>query len=164
MKVEVGKSSITYVNGDLFSSPDRMIAHGCNAQGVMGSGVAKIIRDKFPGAFDLYRKEFETNGLCLGQVVMFKTGDKFIANLITQDKYGGFNADGSRVVNVDYQACHNAFEYMISYAAQRGIRGISIPKIGAGLGGGDWNLVEESLKNALSLFPHLSMNITVWEI
>lgn len=28
---------------------------GCNAQGVMNSGVTKVIRDRYPGAFDVYR-------------------------------------------------------------------------------------------------------------
>ncbi|KKN25229.1 hypothetical protein LCGC14_0887100, partial [marine sediment metagenome] len=30
---------ITYVIGDLLESPYRLILHGCNAQGVMGSGI-----------------------------------------------------------------------------------------------------------------------------
>ncbi len=35
---------ITYKQGDLMKASETYIAHGCNAQGVMGSGVAKAIR------------------------------------------------------------------------------------------------------------------------
>lgn len=31
---------IIYKQGDLLSCPERVILHGCNAQGVMGSGIA----------------------------------------------------------------------------------------------------------------------------
>ncbi len=43
---------INYVNGDLFATDIKTIVHGCNAQGVMGSGVAKSIRENFPKAYD----------------------------------------------------------------------------------------------------------------
>lgn len=32
---------IQYKTGNLLDTPDSYIVHGCNAQGVMGSGVAK---------------------------------------------------------------------------------------------------------------------------
>ena len=35
---------IEYIKGDLFSEPHKIIDHVVNCYGVMGSGVAKIIR------------------------------------------------------------------------------------------------------------------------
>jgi len=40
--------------GDLFSNTEGYIVHGCNAQGVMGSGVAKIVKDQYFDAFKRY--------------------------------------------------------------------------------------------------------------
>ena len=36
---------IEYRQGDLFQTDVRHIVHGCNAQGVMGKGVAKLVKD-----------------------------------------------------------------------------------------------------------------------
>ncbi len=33
---------ITYVQGDALETNDPIIVHGCNAQGVMGKGIAKV--------------------------------------------------------------------------------------------------------------------------
>ena len=41
--------------GDICSVNSGIIVHGCNAQGVMGSGVAKAIRLKYPQVFEDYK-------------------------------------------------------------------------------------------------------------
>ena len=49
---------IEYRKGDLLKTEIPYIAHGCNAQGVMGSGVAKVIREKWPLAFQVYWEDY----------------------------------------------------------------------------------------------------------
>jgi hypothetical protein len=39
---------VKIVKGDLLKSDCQYIAHGVNCQGVMNSGIAKQIRDKYP--------------------------------------------------------------------------------------------------------------------
>jgi len=39
-----------YRQGDLVMAVEPIIIHGCNAKGVMGSGVAKAIRAYYPDA------------------------------------------------------------------------------------------------------------------
>ena len=39
-------------HGDILSVANGIIVHQVNAQGVMGSGLAKQIREKYPMAFD----------------------------------------------------------------------------------------------------------------
>ncbi|ESQ88967.1 hypothetical protein ABAC460_14395 [Asticcacaulis sp. AC460] len=46
---------IIYKTGDLLEAPERVICHGCNAQGVMGSGIAVPIRNRYPMVFKAYR-------------------------------------------------------------------------------------------------------------
>ena len=50
---------ILYKQGDLTQAEEYIIAHGCNAQGKMGSGVAKAIRREFPQAYSYYRSAYE---------------------------------------------------------------------------------------------------------
>lgn len=47
---------IRIINGDLMESSAQYICHQVNCQGVMGSGVAKQIRAKWPEVFDKYKK------------------------------------------------------------------------------------------------------------
>ena len=43
---------ITYKNGDLLESNCNFICHQVNCQGVMGSGIAKQIRNLFPFVYE----------------------------------------------------------------------------------------------------------------
>ena len=55
--------------GNLFDNVEcGHIIHGCNAQGVMGSGVAAIIRAKYPMAYKTYIYQADT-GYILGEVI-----------------------------------------------------------------------------------------------
>ena len=47
---------IEYKNGDLLNVTEGIILHGCNGQGVMGAGVAKAIKMKYPEAFTAYKE------------------------------------------------------------------------------------------------------------
>ena len=132
---------LVYKKGDLLNAHEDVIAHGCNAQGVMGSGVAKAIRDKWPSAYDAYRETYETKGLHLGDVIMCQVGDKLIANCITQENYG---RDGEMYVN--YDAISKCIENLLTHCDRNAIESVAIPKIGAGLGGGDWLLIEGIIK------------------
>lgn len=44
------------LNGDVFTAPFDAIAHQVNCRGVMNSGVAKTVRERYPEAFDAYKK------------------------------------------------------------------------------------------------------------
>lgn len=144
---------IEYIKGDLFSTKIRTIVHGCNAQGVMGSGVAKIIREKYPKAYERYRKEFELyNHLKLGDTIAVPCGDrvndptnyKVIVNAITQDFYG---RDGSRYVS--YDAVSDCMNKINRFSEVYGIEEVAMPQIGAGLGGGEWNVIEAIIESEL---------------
>lgn len=50
------------LNGDLFKTPFEIIAHQVNCQGVMGSGVAKQVKEKFPYVYSTYVKALKQNG------------------------------------------------------------------------------------------------------
>ena len=59
--------NIIYKKGDLLTTDADIIVHGCNCQGVMGSGVAKQIKEKFPNAYTIYKQREEEIGLRLGE-------------------------------------------------------------------------------------------------
>lgn len=124
-----------YKDGELFT-----IMHGCNAQGVMGSGIAKVIKETWPYAYKAYREEYKTKGLDLGRVVPAVPEDEsnpIILNAITQQFYG---KDGKRYAS--YAAITSCFRQADYYMTLYGTKYLVMPKIGCGLGGCNWDIVE----------------------
>lgn len=118
-----------------------IIAHGCNCQNVMGAGLAKQIKDKYPQveiADYRYWKEvgkrskLDMLGNFSYMPIENPNGDFIIANLYTQLVPGpAFKIEYLRyglVTLLEY------FGAEVSYA---------IPRIGCGYGGGNWNEVKE---------------------
>ncbi|MGF7049842.1 O-acetyl-ADP-ribose deacetylase (regulator of RNase III) [Paenibacillus sp. DS2015] len=50
--------SVNVVSGDFFNAKQSILGHQVNCQGVMGSGAAKGIRDKYPEAYTAYQNEY----------------------------------------------------------------------------------------------------------
>ncbi|EEQ89638.2 ADP-ribose 1''-phosphate phosphatase [Blastomyces dermatitidis] len=49
-------SIITEIEGDLFDAPEgTALIHACNCQGSWGKGIAKVFREKFPAAYQIFR-------------------------------------------------------------------------------------------------------------
>lgn len=128
-----------YKIGNIVKATEDIIVQGCNMQGVMGSGVAKAIRSEWPEVFTEYRRRYETpHGLDLGEVIWYTTPKgKLIGNAISQKYYG---RDGSKYVS--YDAIDTIFQLINHYAKTNNVPAIAIPAIGAGLGGGDWNIIK----------------------
>jgi len=153
---------ITYIKGDLLQTDVNIIVHGCNAQGVMGSGVALTIKNKYPLAYKYYREQYECGLLYLGNVIPVRTRENnkniHILNAITQQYYG---KDGKQYVS--YPALRSCFKYIPKYCKKykdwynepNNISQIAMPKIGAGLGGGDWNIIERIIEEELKDFEVL---------
>ena len=134
---------IIYKKGNLVEAAEDAIAHGCNAQGVMRSGVAKAIRETFPLAYDAYNALHKHNnsGLSLGVAQYVQTKNKYIVNCITQEFYG---RDGKQYV--DYDAIRSCMKDMNQSFLSAQVESVALPKIGSGLGGGDWDIIAKIIE------------------
>lgn len=143
------------IDGDIFESGADIIAHQVNCQGVMGSGVAKQVREKYPLVFRRYREQCEMFGSdLLGVCYLFCENDlatPIIANLFAQDKFG---YDGK--CYTDYDALRNALSMLkTKINTYPGLSGVS-PKIaipylmGCHRGGGDWEIVSKMIEEELA--------------
>ena len=151
-------SEVTPENGLLTGL--NVIVHGCNAQGVMGSGFAKQVAQLYPACVETYRQQlhylkqaFPSN--VLGQCIQYwVTPDLVIVNAITQQDFG--RDAGRRYVS--YKAVAAAFDQLRDMPGlQHGT--IHYPQIGAGLGGGDWAVISEIISNRLDL---AGINHVLW--
>ena len=129
-------------NSNLLDVTSGIIAHGCNAQGVMGSGVAKQLRSKYPSVYESYQLHLyalrHSPERVLGSVDYVVVSSKLqVANMITQEFYG---KDGRKYV--DYTALAQSMVTVLSRAKVLG-QDVHIPyMIGAGLGGGDLAIIK----------------------
>lgn len=139
-------------SGDVFLLHKGIVAHGCNAQGVMGSGIALTIKNEYPSVFKSYRDLYVSQEcqLHLGQAQRVKVDENLtIYNLITQNNFG---SPKYRTRWVSYDAIDVSFRAMFLDILDNDIgnQHVTIPLIGAGLGGGDWNIISTIIKTAAS--------------
>lgn len=133
-------------DSDITKVTSGIVVHGCNAQGVMGSGVAKQLRAKYPDIMADYidaLHELQKEKINpLGYVAWTDINvDLVIANAITQEFYG---RDGQKYVS--YDALDAAFQKIASFAKASEAT-IHIPfLIGAGLGGGNANIIQRIIE------------------
>ena len=136
---------IKIVKGDLLTVEHGIIGHQVNAKGVMGSGLAKQIRKKYPNAFSEYKEFIDQNeGILLGKVNGVKVDDElFIANMFGQDGYGN---DGKQYT--DTEALYKCFKTLRTASEKTGLPVYLPYMIGCGLGNADWKEVEGLLLDA----------------
>lgn len=146
------------LNSDITKVSEGIIVHGCNAQGVMGSGVAKQLRTKYSNIFYEYVLELtehkETGQDPLGSVSYARVSkDLIIMNCIVQKYYG---KDGYKYIS--YDALDKAVKGVSCLATSLNYA-IHVPWLmGAGLAGGNKNIcyqiIEENTKDNIVYYHH----------
>ncbi|AUR92319.1 hypothetical protein NVP1170O_206 [Vibrio phage 1.170.O._10N.261.52.C3] len=130
-------NAVTYTLED----DSRILIHVCNDVKIMGSGIAREIRNRVPSAYTNY-----TRSACrLGNVTY--SDDYKIANMVSQHEYNGYKGNyrrGHRFLN--YAALNECLNEISSYfyLQDSGITEVVLPfKMGADRAGGDWEIVME---------------------
>lgn len=141
---------IQYKVGNLLDAVEPCLLQSCNARGVMNSGVAKVIRQEYPRAFEVYYAEHIARGLKLGTVVWVdcrdNNGGHLIGNLIGQGDYG---REAGRVYT-DYDALRSGLIEANRYLKEQGISDAAFPLIGSGLGQGKWSEISVILEETFT--------------
>lgn len=133
---------IKTVKGNVLDVERGIIVHSCNAQGVMGSGIALEVKNRFPEAYYAYKHDQKTYGLHLGMISKCHVSEgKIIINGIGQRDFG---RDGHRYTS--YDAITKIFEHVnlfaVDYLEDKGVAlPICFPLIGCDRGGGKWEIV-----------------------
>ena len=84
---------VEIVDGNLLDFPNdiNFIAHSCNTSNIMGGGIAKQIKSRYPVAYLIDQEAFQYKENSLGKYSFIwtdKTCQKGIYNMYTQDKIG----------------------------------------------------------------------------
>lgn len=153
---------IIYCNGNLLDAQTDVIAHQVNCQGVMGSGVAKQIRDKWPCVYDNYVSYCYDYITCtnelLGECQLVQINDnQHVANLFGQNYYG---RDGKRYTS--YDGIHDALVSLASQMKDNGMESLALPyNMSSCLGGADWEVILVIIN---SVFKNTNIKIEIWKL
>jgi O-acetyl-ADP-ribose deacetylase (regulator of RNase III) len=131
-----------------------VIVHGCNCYCCMGAGIAKQIEEQFPNAAMVDHKTKIADVTKLGtnsySIEKNKNNKDFvIVNAYTQFGYGSG-------LQVDYKALRSCFKKVKENCTGKRI---GYPLIGAGLAGGDWEIIKTIIKEELVNENH---TLVIW--
>ena len=143
---------VTYLKGALLDSDCDYICHQVNCRGVMGAGIARQIRERFPEVYRVYRERYEdalrvldSPDRMLGStdIVQIPGTNQYVVNMYSQRSYG---YNGKRYTS------YRAFRFILN-ELKRDIPTdciIGFPNgIGCGLGGGDWEVISKMIEEIL---------------
>ncbi len=143
--------TVSYITGDLFDPSLKFdaLAHGCNCSGVMGAGIAREFKRRYPAMFRAYKLECDFGrfkpGVCWGYwpntLTRWNDAENpapttpAVFNLATQRRPGPRATLGAIQASIAsmLQQCRTNPEWEICR--------IGMPRIGCGLGGLNWNMV-----------------------
>jgi len=136
---------ITYVVGDLFKSPARVLVNTVNTVGVMGKGIAKDFKKVYPDMFKQYQVICENKQLDIGKLWLYKTNHKWIMNFPTKKHWR--SPSQPEYIEAGLR------KFVLSYA-EKGITSISFPMLGCGNGELSWeNEVRPLMEKYLDSLP-----------
>ena len=147
---------ITYLKGDATQSIGegcKIIIHICNDIGMWGAGFTKSLSKHYPKAEEVYRERFSSSdkeSSCLGMIQFVDISDEIkVINMIAQK---GVRTSWNPVP-IDYAALNECLYLVSSIRTGEGehfvldnSRSIHMPKIGCGLAGGSWDIIEPMIQ------------------
>jgi O-acetyl-ADP-ribose deacetylase (regulator of RNase III) len=126
----MGGVAVTHRVGDLFGQGLPALAHGVNCEGSMG-GIAGQFARRWPALAEDYRERCANGQIVLGEVFTWTAPDGLVVyNLVTQP-YPGPCAE--------LFAIGTSLAAAVRHAEEHGIDQIGLPRIGAGIGGLEWD-------------------------
>ena len=145
------KKEIEFIKGDATTPTGvgkKIIVHICNDIGGWGKGFVMAISKKWKEPEAQYREWHQSqDGFALGEVQIVQVEENiWVANMIGQRK---INQDEHGNPPIRYEAVEQALEKVAVFAKKMDAS-IHMPRIGCGLAGGKWELMEPIISKQLS--------------
>jgi len=150
-------SEIHYVIGDATRPSERpaIIVHCCNDKGLWGKGFVVALSKRWTEPELAYRRWWNSSKEDLGgDYPPFRLGEAqlvqvernmWVANLIGQC---GIRSSANRIP-IRYDAIAHGLLRVANWAGPPLGASVAMPRIGCGLAGGDWNVIEEIINETL---------------
>lgn len=151
---------IKTVKGNIFELAPKenciAIAHGCNTFNNFGAGIAKIILELYPEAYeaDTVAHKLSQNGLGFISNAYVSKSDFYLINCYTQNTLGWNHQHDAPPV--DYTAIYRCFLKINTWyksLKNSNNRPVCIPAIGAGLAKGNLEIIKQLINIATPNTP-----------
>jgi len=143
-----------FVNGDMFEDRCEALVNTVNCVGIMGRGVALQFKERFPDNYKAYKRVCDAGGMAPGHIFVYDTGSmigpRWILNFPTKRHWRG----ASRIEDVE-----SGLDDLVKVIEKLQIKSISMPPLGCGLGGLDWNEVRSRISDRLSALQNVSIKV-----
>ena len=114
---------LTYLKGDLLSSPAQVQVNTVNTVGVMGKGIALQFKKKYPEMFTAYQRVCEKQQLDTGKLYLWKSPEKWVLMFPTKKHW----RNPSRMEYIE-----SGLQKFVDNYERLGIESIAFPKLGCG--------------------------------
>ena len=157
--VEQLNMNINYIIGDAthpIGEGEKYIIHVCNDVGAFGKDFVLAVSKRWKEPEKLYR---EQNKYILGKIQMTRVEkDICVVNMIAQhDIKPTKDSEGNIVPPIRYDALKECLKTVNDIAVRKGAT-VHGPRFGAGLSGGDWNKIENIIKETMTV------DVTIYDI
>ena len=142
---------IRFVKGDLFDSSRQTLVNTVNCRGVMGAGIAKQFKERFPEMFNDYAARCKRGEVQLGRPYLYDDGKVKILNFPTKDHWKKKS---------DLNGIAEGLKYLVAHVEEWGITSLAIPPLGCGLGKLNWSIVRPTMVKHLS---KLNFKVDIYE-
>lgn len=130
---------IHFTHGDILCDDSEAVVNPVYCVGVIGRGLALRFRKAYPEVFKLYAEACKRGEVLPGRMFVAETGalvPRYVINFPTKRRW----QDKSRMEDLE-----DGLDALVLLIKERKIRSISVPPLGAGLGGLDWTEVRQRI-------------------
>jgi O-acetyl-ADP-ribose deacetylase (regulator of RNase III) len=143
---------------------NKLLVHCVNCLGVMGSGIAKTVRDKWPKVYAGYKTLCSTNRSysLLGEIdISYAQDNIWVCNLFGQDGCGPQVIGDVEIIPFDYRAFRVGLANIKDrLKTSKNRYSLHCPRIGCGLALAEWKRVEEEIRD---VFSNVDIDIYVYD-
>jgi len=136
---------IRYTQGNLIEAPTEALVNTVNEVGVMGKGIALMVREAFPESARVYQQACERGEVRVGRVLVTQNktlfGPRWIIHFPTKKHW----RHPSRLEWV-----REGLADLVRVVRENGIRSLAMPPLGCGNGGLEWSQVRREIEAALA--------------
>ena len=146
---------VEYIQGDIFGARAEAVINPVNCAGVMGAGLAKQFKERYPDNFRAYRYACQRGEVQPGRICVFDRGPgkqpRYIFNVPTKRHW----RDGSKISDIRA----GLMDLLESLGRRPNITSVAMPALGAGLGGLRWPDVRHEIEAVFGSVqaPHVTV-------
>ncbi len=141
-----------FIKGNLLNAETEAIVNTVNTVGVMGKGIALQFKERYPQNYKAYKAACKNGLVKTGKMFVFTEldlqGQKIIVNFPTKEEW---------YKNSQYKWIEEGLEDLVDVINDLKIKSISIPPLGCGNGGLQWEKVKDLMIHYLGNLPEVEV-------